>query len=124
VILIVEDEPGIGEIIESALNDEPDYQATAVPNGAEALAFLAEVRAALVILDVNLPGLDGFAIYDLIRARPATAKVPILFMTAAMHEEEFARRGVTDWLQKPFDLEDLLQRVAAALGDAPPGVVG
>jgi DNA-binding response OmpR family regulator len=122
VILIVEDEPGIGEIIEYTLNDEPAHQATAVTNGAAALAFLAEVRADLVILDVNLPGLDGFAIHDFIRARPATATVPILFMTASMHEEELARRGVAAWLQKPFDLEDLLQRVAAALADAPPCV--
>jgi two-component system OmpR family response regulator len=122
VILVVEDEPGIGEIIEYTLNDEPDYQATSVTNGAAALAFLAEVRADLVLLDVNLPGLDGFAIHDFIRARPATATVPILFMTAADHAAEFARRGVTTWLQKPFDLEDLLQRVAAALGDTGRGV--
>jgi two-component system OmpR family response regulator len=118
-ILIVEDEPGIGEIIEYALNDEPGYQATAVPDGASALAFLAEVRTNLILLDINLPGLDGFAIHDLVRARPSTAHVPILFMTASMHEEEFARRGVTTWLQKPFDLEDLLQRVAVALGVGP-----
>ena len=118
-ILIVEDEPGIGEIIEYTLNDVPGYQATAVPNGAAALAFLAEVRADLVLLDINLPGLDGFAIHDLLRARPGTATVPVLFMTAALHEAEFARRGVTDWLRKPFDLDDLLQRVAAALGTGP-----
>ena len=66
-----------------------------------------------------MPGLDGFAIHDLIRARPATAHVPILFMTANDHTAEFARRGVTTWLQKPFDLEDLLQRVAMALGARP-----
>ena len=120
-ILIVEDEPGIGEILEYALNDEPGYQATAVPNGAAALAFLAEVRADLILLDINLPGLDGFAIHDLIRARPGTGTVPILFMTAAMHEEEFARRGVTTWLQKPFDLDDMLALVASALGGGPAG---
>lgn len=121
-ILIVEDEPGIGEIIEYTLNDEVGYQATTVSNGAAALAVLAEVQVDLVILDINLPGLDGFAIHDLIRARPDIAAIPILFMTAAAHEQEFARRGVTEWLRKPFDLDDLLGRVAAALGDAPLGV--
>jgi DNA-binding response OmpR family regulator len=120
-MLIVEDEPGIGEIIEYALNDEPGYQATAVPNGAAALAFLAEVRVDLILLDINLPGLDGFAIHDLIRARPGTATVPILFMTASMHEEEFARRGVTTWLQKPFDIDDMLALVASALDGGPAG---
>jgi DNA-binding response OmpR family regulator len=118
-ILVVEDEPGIGEIIEYALNDEPGYQATAVPNGASALAFLAEVRVNLILLDINLPGLDGFAIHDLVRARPGMATVPILFMTASDHTAEFVRRGITAWLSKPFDLEDLLQRVAVALGAGP-----
>ncbi len=115
VILIVEDTLPIGEIIELTLNDEPGYQATAVANGADALAFGAEFRVDLVLLDVNLPGLDGFAIHDLVRARPATATVPILFMTAGEHAEELTRRGVTDWLKKPFDIDDLVDRVAAAL---------
>jgi DNA-binding response OmpR family regulator len=118
-ILIVEDEVGIGEILEYALNDEPGYHATTVTNGAAALAFLAEVRVDLILLDINLPGLDGFAIHDFIRARPVTAATPILFMTAADHTAEFVRRGVTTWLQKPFDLDDMLALVAAAMGDAP-----
>jgi two-component system OmpR family response regulator len=119
-ILIVEDEPGIGEIIEYVLNDEPGYQATAVTNGASALAFLAEVRVDLILLDINMPGLDGFAIHDLVRARPGTAETPIIFMTAADHSAEFARRGVTTWLAKPFDLDDMLALVASVLADSPP----
>jgi DNA-binding response OmpR family regulator len=122
-ILVVEDIPAIAEIIETVLNDVPTYQATAVANGADALAFLDEVAADLLLLDVNLPGLDGFAIHDLLRARPGTATVPVLFMTAGLHEAEFARRGVRDYLKKPFDVDDLLARVAAALagGDGAPG---
>ena len=114
-ILIVEDEPGIGEIMEYALNDEPGYQATAVPNGVEALAFVAEVRVDLILLDINLPGLDGFAIHDLLRTRPDTTIVPILVMTAGRHEAEFARRGGRDHIAEPFDLDDLLEAVASAL---------
>ncbi len=114
-ILVVEDTPAIAEIIETVLNDIPGYQATAVADGAAALAFVAEVAVDLVLLDINLPGLDGFAIHDLLRARPATATVPILFMTAGTHEAEFARRGVRGHIQKPFDLDDLLLRVASAL---------
>lgn len=117
-ILIVEDMPAIAAILEEVLNDVPGYQATAVANGAAALAFVAEVRVGLVLLDINLPGLDGFAIHDLLRARPETATVPILFMTAGMHEAEFARRGVRDYIRKPFDLDDLLAVVASALAVA------
>ncbi len=114
-ILVVEDTAAIAEIIETVLNDIPNYQATAVVNGADALAFVAEVAVALVLLDINLPGLDGFAIHDLLRARPETATVPILFMTAGTHEAEFARRQVRGHITKPFDLDDLLVRVASAL---------
>jgi len=121
-ILVVEDTAPIAEIIETVLNDVPAYQATAVSNGAEALAFVAEVRVDLVLLDVNLPGLDGFAIHDLLRARPDTGSVPILFMTAGIHDEEFARRGVRECIKKPFDLDDLLLRVASALAGGGGGV--
>ncbi len=114
-ILVVEDTAAIAEIIETVLNDIPNYQATAVANGAEALAFVAEVQVDLVLLDINLPGLDGFAIHDLLRQREPTATVPILFMTAGVHEAEFSRRGVRDYIKKPFDLDDLLLRVASAL---------
>jgi CheY-like chemotaxis protein len=121
-ILVVEDTVAIAEIIETVLNDIPNYQATAVDNGAAALAFVTEVVIDLVLLDINLPGLDGFAVYDLLRARPATATVPILFMTAGEHEAEFARRGVRGHIQKPFDLDDLLVRVASALAGGGGGV--
>ncbi len=114
-ILVVEDTAAIAEIIETVLNDISAYQATAVVNGADALAFVAEVAVDLVLLDINLPGLDGFAIHDLLRARPETATVPILFMTAGVHEAEFARRQVRGHITKPFDLDDLLVRVASAL---------
>ncbi len=94
-------------------------------NGADALAFVAEVQVDLVLLDINLPGLDGFAIHDILRQRAPTATAPILFMTAGEHATEFARRGVRDYLRKPFDLDVLLLRVASALGqdgtDAGPG---
>jgi len=86
-----------------------------VANGADALAFAAEVRVDLVLLDINLPGLDGFAIHDLLRGREGTKTVPILFMTAGRHDAEFARRGVRGHIAKPFDLDDLLARVASAL---------
>ena len=122
-ILVVEDTVPIAEIIETVLNDIPAYQATAVGNGADALAFVAEVRVDLVLLDINLPGLDGFAIHDLLRARPDTATVPILFMTAGGHDAEFARRGVRGYVKKPFDLDDLVGRVASALAGGG-GVVG
>ena len=113
---MVEDTLAIGEIIEYALNDIPAYQATTVANGADALAFVAECRVDLILLDINLP-----------RGRATTASVPILFMAAGEHRQELARRGVAAWLRKPFDIDDLLARVAAVLsahGQMPGNGVG
>jgi DNA-binding response OmpR family regulator len=89
-----------------------------VPDGAVALAVIAAVRADLVILDVDLPGLDGFELYDRLRAKPDTAGIQVLFTSAAHHERELARRGLRTFLRKPFDLDDLLAHVAALLEQA------
>ena len=115
-ILVVEDTAAIAEMIVAILNDTPHYRATAVGNGNQALHLLGTVRVDLVLLDINLPGISGVAIHDLLRGRDETATVPILFMTAGDHRAEFARREVRDWLAKPFDLDDLLRRVASLLG--------
>ena len=113
-ILVVEDDPGIGELILEVLNDIAGYHATRVPTGAAALA-VAGVNTDLIILDVRLPDLSGFAVYDLLRARLSTATTPMLFMTAGRHDAEFAQRGVSSWLPKPFVLKDLVERVDALL---------
>ncbi|HEX5505896.1 MAG TPA: response regulator [Thermomicrobiales bacterium] len=119
-IVIVEDNEPIAGLIQEVLNEVPGYGAVTVPDGRQALAVIAAVRAGLVILDVDLPGLDGFALYDRLRARPATAGIPILFMSATAHEPELAARDIRDYLRKPFDLDDLLARVRAIFEQGPP----
>ena len=112
-IVVVEDNEPIARLIQEVLNDVPGYGAVTVPDGAIALDVIAAVRADLVILDVDLPGLDGFEIYDRLKRQPDTASIPTLFMSAVAHEEELERRGIQDYLRKPFDLDDLLAQVDA-----------
>ena len=116
VILIVEDDAAIGELIEGALGDEPGYQAVAVGDGAQVLAAVELVRPDLILLDLNLPGLDGAAIHDRLRADPTTAATPILFVTANPDDPRLQGRAADGVLRKPFRLDDLLARVAALLG--------
>jgi DNA-binding response OmpR family regulator len=111
-IVVVEDNEPIARLIQEVLNDVPGYGAVTVPDGAIALDVIAAVRADLVILDVDLPGLDGFEIYDRLKSKPDTASIPTLFMSAAAHEEELERRGIHAYLRKPFDLDDLLATVS------------
>ncbi len=113
-IVIVEDNDAIARLIQEVLNDVPGYGAVTVADAALALDVVAAVRPDLVILDVDLPGISGFDLHDLLRGRPQTAGVPILFMSADEHAAEVARRDVP-FLAKPFDLDDLLARVHALL---------
>jgi two-component system, OmpR family, alkaline phosphatase synthesis response regulator PhoP len=114
-ILIVEDEESLADgILENLLMD--GYAAEVAPDGDVALARIAEGGWDLVLLDVMLPGVDGFTICE--RTRAAGNQVPILFLTANSGEDDRIRGlelGGDDYLGKPFSLRELLLRIAAIL---------
>ena len=112
-IVVVEDNEPIARLIQEVLNDVPGYGAVTVPDGAIALDVISAVRADLVVLDIDLPGINGFEIYDRLKSHPETASIPTLFMSASAHEEELRRRDIHAYLRKPFDLDDLLAQVDA-----------
>ncbi len=118
-IIVVEDNEPIAELVKDTLNAEPDYQAVVVTDGARALDVIRSVKASLILLDLHLPGLDGLEIYDMLQADPATAEIPIIFLTANHEERRFRERGYLNVLAKPFDLDDLLARVAEVCRSEP-----
>ncbi len=113
VVVVGEDDEPIAFLLRDSFNDEPGYQAVVVSDGALVLDTVRQVHADVLILDIMMPGLSGFEVYDRIRADSSIRDMPVLFMSAAAasHSEEFERRGITDILAKPFDLNDLLERV-------------
>ena len=113
-IVIVEDNEPIAELIKDTLNSEPDYQAVIVNDGAQALEVIRSVKASLILLDLNLPGISGLQLYDMLQEDPATREIPVIFVTANHHERAFRERGLANYIAKPFDLDELLARVAAA----------
>jgi len=114
-VVIGEDDEPIAVLLRDAINDERDYQAVVVADGRKALDGARDGHPDLLILDIMMPGLSGFEVYDRIRADPATATLPVLFISAAVDHfaEDFLRRGITDVIAKPFDLNDVLDRVRA-----------
>jgi DNA-binding response OmpR family regulator len=112
-IVIVEDNEQIAELIKDTLNAEPDYQAVAVHDGALALEVIRSVKASLILLDVNLPGMDGLELFDMLQENGDTCSIPVIFVTANTDTAEFKRRNVTNYIAKPFDLNDLVSRVDA-----------
>ena len=114
-VLLVEDDPMIGEAIQGALRDA-SYAADWVKNGQTALDTLADQHYDLVLLDLGLPGKDGLAVLTSIRARDNP--VPLLIITARDELSERIRGldgGADDYVLKPFEMAELLARMRAVL---------
>ena len=111
--MIGEDDDPIAFLLRDTIDDEPGYRATVVSDGRKVEAVVRDGHTDLLILDIMMPGLSGFEVYDRIRADPRTAAMPILFISAAVghYAEDLLRRGITDVMAKPFDLAELLDRV-------------
>lgn len=113
-ILIVEDDPILGELLVEALQGEATCQGILAPSGEMALSILQTITPALFLLDYHLPGMNGLELADRLRQREGGERMPILLMSASLPQEN----GVLDHLrtiQKPFDLEKLLRLIAELL---------
>jgi DNA-binding response OmpR family regulator len=117
-ILVVEDEIDIAQLIKHALERGGDAAVDVVTTGEAALKAVNEAQPDLVILDLNLPVVDGVEVCRLIRARPATAGLPIIMLTARTGEADRVAGldlGADDYVTKPFSLRELAARVRAVL---------
>lgn len=113
-ILIVEDDVHLRQIVQWALEDE-GYSVITASDGLEALDYLGRQRPSLIVLDWGLPVLDAAGLTDRLREK-GDAQVPILLITADGRAEEKARRvGATDYLHKPFDVDNLVGTVRQTL---------
>ena len=127
VVLVVEDEEAIGQLIADAISDEPGYCAIHVAGPAAAIEATKHVTPDVMVVDVRLPGMSGFELYDRLKRDPRTSKVPVLFETANGAEalSEFRRRGIATYIKKPFDLNVVVayvKRLATrSSGESPPG---
>ena len=93
-------------LIADAISDEPGYCAIHVAAPPAALEATKHVTPDVMVVDVRLPGMSGFELYDRLQKDPRTSKVPVLFETASGVEAmtEFRRRGIATYVKKPFDL--------------------
>jgi two-component system, OmpR family, phosphate regulon response regulator PhoB len=121
-ILIVEDEEPLTLLLSYNLEAE-GYSVETVMRGDEAEIKISESPPDLVVLDWMLPGLSGIELARRLRARPATARLPIIMLTARGEEGERVRglaTGADDYVVKPFSLPELIARIAAVLRRASP----
>jgi len=122
-ILIVDDEPQVVRAITLALNrDSPGFKVASTSNSFEAGMLVASFQPHLVVLDLIMPGVDGFQVCQLIRGNPNTAQTRILVITGFAEPENIERLpalGVDDIMEKPLDLDEFLTRVKQLLVAGP-----
>ncbi len=110
-VLVVDDDAAIVDLLETALEDE-GYQVLATV-GAAAVPLARDLQPAVILLDINMPGMDGIEVSRRLRADPATAHIPIIVMST---QDRLRATGpllpVNDRLPKPFEIVTLYATVA------------
>ena len=112
-ILVVEDQEDDRQIIRDMLA-RTDYEITAAENGEQALAAIAKQRPDLILMDIQMPIMDGYAATRRIKADPALRSIPIIAVTsyALSGEEKKARAaGCDDYVPKPYSPRELLAKI-------------
>ncbi|HOX24900.1 MAG TPA: response regulator [Candidatus Krumholzibacteria bacterium] len=116
-ILVADDDPHIRRILQFLL-DQAGYRVATACQGREVLEALARDRPDLVLLDVMMPGLDGFAVLERIRQDRETQRLPVIMLTARDESDarvKGLRGGANDYVAKPFNHEELMVRIANML---------
>jgi CheY-like chemotaxis protein len=114
-ILLVDDRPSnLGAL--QAILLRPDYDLVLARSGQEALLAVLRHKVAVILLDVAMPGMDGFETAKLIKEREQSRLIPIIFVTASVYDLEHIFRGYTvgavDYLRKPIDPYEVRAKVA------------
>jgi two-component system, OmpR family, alkaline phosphatase synthesis response regulator PhoP len=114
-VLVIEDEPTLARLLSYNLTQE-GYETTVIDHGGEGLQTALQRTFDLIILDIMLPGMNGFEILN--RLRQNGVRTPVIILTARNAEEEVVqglKHGADDYITKPFGVAELLARVSAVL---------
>src|SRR5258708_5089834 len=116
-ILIIDDSPDIHVLVKARLRHEQVVVHSA-HDGVSGLVAAREIKPNVIFLDIEMPGLAGFAVCANLKADPATLEIPIIFLTSAASTQDKIRGlelGAADYVTKPFDPAELRARVRTAL---------
>ena len=122
-ILVVDDKPDVLRLVDEALTMS-GYEVTTAAYGAEAVRRGGMCLPDLVLLDIMMPDMDGFTVYERLREKPTPGlSCPIIFLTAHREIDDKLlgfEKGAVDYITKPFHIKELLARVKVHLGELGP----
>lgn len=113
LILIVDDNPQNIQVIGNVIADE-GYDTGVAMNGREALTFVQKQAPDLILLDIKMPGMDGYDVCEILKKEESTQNIPVIFLTAKSETEDIIKGfdvGGVDYVTKPFNAKELLARV-------------
>ena len=117
VVLVADDDEDILALVSYRLT-RAGYEVLTASDGEQALERAREHAPSLAVLDVMMPGLDGYEVTQRLRADPATAAIPVILLTARVQDADVARgfdAGADDYVKKPFSPQELRARVESVL---------
>ncbi|HJR50824.1 MAG TPA: response regulator, partial [Gemmatimonadales bacterium] len=117
-VLLVEDEDQLRRVMKDLL-ERDGYTVAEARDGVQALDQVDRFAPDVIILDLNLPGLDGYSVLTQLRSRPATRSIPVVVLTAKGDEDNEVRvfeLGASDFITKPFRAKALSARLEAVIG--------
>jgi len=118
MILIVDDEPDVLTTVSFRLK-KSGYAVTAVDSGEAALEFLQTNRPDLLLLDLRMPGIDGYEICRRVKAHESWKNIPVFLFSASTsmtQDEKFRSLSAEDYVVKPFEADELLRKIKNIIG--------
>ncbi|MDR2141855.1 MAG: response regulator [Deltaproteobacteria bacterium] len=116
-VLVIDDDDLTRQVVGTILR-QGGYACLFARQGEEGLELARNQKPRLIILDIIMPGLNGFEVLRYLKASPLTASIPVIFLTGQIHQAEKSQArnlGAVDYVEKPFEGQDLLTRVDAYL---------
>lgn len=118
-ILVVDDEPDLISTIQCRL-EHCNYDVITAADGREGLQKAESEKPDLILLDTNMPVMNGHEVLECLRKHPQLKDIPVMMVTAICGAQDIATAssyGITDYVTKPFDFPELLQKIANVLKD-------
>jgi DNA-binding response OmpR family regulator len=120
-ILVVEDDIAVAQLLRSVLNDVPGWGATIVHDASAAREIFRHIKIEVLVLDLNLSGISGLELLELLRRDPGWSELPVILMSSEPHQtgiSEAVESGrIMHFIAKPFDVDQLVQVVRRAVAE-------